>query len=222
MHSWVTETRKLSEIRQKLALTAQSADAQQDELRALSQSVIAGDAKALQAFLTLLVPHLLRVSRRVLGALHPFVEHVPHDAAYTVVGQLASYRGEGTLLSYSRRVALLTAMNMRRRDQAQKRARLREGTDAEGVLADDPDPEQRAASASLAPLLRQMLDTLPEPLAEAFGLNVMLGYTVQEIAAISSAPVETVRSRLRLAKQRLRSRALEHPVLRDLVGPGHE
>ena len=197
-------------------------DAPRDELAELASAVIAGDARALRAFLNALVPHLLRVSRRVLGAAHPFVEDVAHDAAYTVVGQLAEYRGEGTLLSYSRRVALLTAMNMRRRDQAQKRARLREGTDAENVLADDPDPEQRAASASLAPLLRQMLDTLPEPLAEAFGLNVMLGYTVQEIAALSSAPVETVRSRLRLAKQRLRARALEHPALRDLVGANHD
>ena len=212
----------MSETRQKLGLVPERADAQRDELRELSQAVIAGDARALRAFLTLLVPHLLRVSRRVLGAAHPFVEDVAHDAAYTVVGQLAEYRGEGTLLSYSRRVALLTAMNMRRRDQAQKRARLREGTDAEGVLANDPDPEQQAASASLAPLLREMLDTLPEPLAEAFGLNVMLGYTVQEIAAISSAPVETVRSRVRLAKQRLRSRALEHPALRDLVGSNHD
>ena len=212
----------MSEAGQKQALAPTGDSPPRDELAELSRAVITGDARALRAFLTTLVPHLLRVSKRVLGASHPFVEDVAHDAAYTVVGQLAEYRGEGTLLSFSRRVALLTAMNMRRRDQAQKRARLREGTDAEGVLAEDPDPEQRAASASLAPLLRQMLDTLPEPLAEAFGLNVMLGYTVQEIAALSGAPVETVRSRLRLAKQRLRSRALEHPVFRDLVRPDHD
>jgi RNA polymerase sigma-70 factor (ECF subfamily) len=59
------------------------------------------------------------------------------------------------------------------------------------------------------------LDELPEPQAEAFALNVILGYTIAEIAELSSAPVETVRSRLRLAKQALRARALAHPRLRD-------
>lgn len=193
-------------------------DTPNDELASLAQAVTAGDAAALRRFFAILVPHLLRVSKRVLGSAHPFVEDVAHEAAYTVVSQLAEYRGEGTVLGFSRRVALLTAMNMRRRDQAQKRARIREGVDADALVSGEPDPEEQAASAALAPLVRSMLDDLPEPLAEAFGLNVLLGYTVQEIAESSSVPVETVRSRLRLAKQRLRARALEHPVLRGLAG----
>ena len=193
-------------------------DTPNDELASLAQAVTAGDAAALRRFFSVIVPHLLRVSKRVLGSSHPFVEDVTHEAAYTVVSQLAEYRGEGTVLGFSRRVALLTAMNMRRRDRAQKRARVREGVDADGVISEGRDPEEQAASAALAPLLRNLLDELPEALAEAFGLNVLLGYTVQEIAESSRVPVETVRSRLRLAKQRLRVRALEHPVLSGLSG----
>ena len=192
-------------------------DTPKDELAELARAVTAGDAAALRRFFTIIVPHLLRVSKRVLGSTHPFVEDVAHEAAYTVVSQLAEYRGEGTVLSFSRRVALLTAMNMRRRDHAQKRARVREGVDAESLAGDERDPEEQAASAALAPLLRSMLDDLPDSLAEAFGLNVLLGYTVLEIATLSSVPVETVRSRVRLAKQKLRARALAHPVLRNLA-----
>jgi RNA polymerase sigma-70 factor (ECF subfamily) len=162
------------------------------------------------------------VSKRVLGASHPFVEDVAHDAAYTVVSQLADYRGEGTILNYSRRVALLTAMNMRRHDSAQKRKSVRDGVDADAIVAEALDPEEQAASAAIVPLVREMLDTLPEPLAEALGLNVMLGYTVAEIAEISGAPVETIRSRLRLAKGKLRNRALQNPILSDMVSSSHE
>jgi RNA polymerase sigma-70 factor (ECF subfamily) len=45
----------------------------------------------------------------------------------------------------------------------------------------------------------------------------MLGYTVQEVADLSGAPLETVRSRLRLAKQALRRRVLGHPLLREVA-----
>jgi RNA polymerase sigma-70 factor (ECF subfamily) len=194
-----------------------SPDEAQDELAALVRAVNAGDSAALQTFFVSIVPHLLRVSRRVLGSSHPFVEDVAHEAAYTVVRQLPEYRGEGTVLGFSRRVALLTAMNMRRRDSAQKRARVRDAADADELATEARDPEEQAAGAAVVPLVRGLLDDLPEALAEAFGLNVLLGYTVQEIAQASRVPVETVRSRLRLAKQQLRARALAHPVLRDLA-----
>ena len=49
------------------------------------------------------------------------------------------------------------------------------------------------------------------PHAEALALHVVLGYTVVEIAQAASLPVETVRSRLRLAKQALRKRVLSNP-----------
>ncbi len=190
-------------------------DGPRDELAELASAVQRGDAQAMRTFLATIVPHLLRVARRVLGPSHPFVEDVAHDAAYAVITQLPEFRGEGTILNFSRRVAVLTAMNMRRRDAAQKRARARDPRDPDTIETDHPDPERSAASGALVPILRELLDELPEPLAEAFALNVILGYTVQEIAELAPAPVETIRSRLRLAKQRLKERALAHPGLRD-------
>ena len=192
-----------------------AADGPRDELAELAKAVERGDAAALRTFLATIIPHLLRVARRVLGPSHPFVEDVAHDAAYAVVQQLPQFRGEGSVLNFARRVAVLTAMNMRRSDAAQKRARLRDSADPDTFQAQNADPEQNAVSGSLLPIIRDMLDELPEALAETFALNVIFGYTVAEIAELAGAPLETVRSRLRLAKQALKSRALAHPLLRD-------
>ncbi len=209
--------RLLSERRSKQATTA--AEGPRDELAELAKVAVRGDAAALRTFLATIMPHLLRVTRRVLGPSHPFVEDVAHDAAYAVVQQLPQFRGESSVLNFARRVAVLTAMNVRRRDAAQKRARLRDSADPDTFQAEMANPEQRAASDALLPVIRELLDELPEAQAEAFALNVILGYTIAEIAELSRAPVETVRSRLRLAKQALRIRALAHPQLRDALEP---
>lgn len=189
--------------------------APRDELAELGRRVTGGDTAALRTFLSTVVPHLLRVARRVLGQQHPDVEDVAYEAAYAVVQGLPSFRGQGTLLHFACRVGVLTAMNARRRDAAQKRARIGPDCDPDSVEALAPDPEALAAQGALVPLVRELLETLPEPLAEALALHSVLGYTVQEVAEQSGVPLETVRSRLRLAKQALRRRALEHPQLRE-------
>ena len=188
-----------------------------DELESLVPRVMAGDAGALRSLLRQLVPHLLRVSRRVLGSEHPFVEDVAHDAAYTVIGQLAQYRGEGTLLNFARGIAVHTAMNMRRRDRAQKRTSVRDAVDTDAFETQTLDPEATLLQTAVLPAVREVLDELPEVLAEALVLNLLLGHTVVEIAEIAGAPIETVRSRLRLAKDRFKTHAERHPVLREMV-----
>jgi RNA polymerase sigma factor (sigma-70 family) len=199
--------------------TPSATEAPSDELALLAKVVERGDRAALKAFLSAIIPHLLRVARRVLGPSHPFVEDVAHDAAYAVVEQLPQFRGESSLLNFARRVAVLTAMNMRRRDAAQKRARLRDSADPDTLEAELENPEQRAQSGALLPVIRELMDELPEAQAEAFALNVILGYTTAEIAELARVPLETVRSRLRLAKLALKTRALAHPLLRDAAEP---
>lgn len=192
-------------------------EGKRDELAELGRAVSSGDQAALRTFLASIVPPLLRVARRVLGPGHPDIEDVAYEAAYAVVHGLPRFRGEGTVLHFACRVAVLSSMNVRRRDAAQKRARARQACDVDSVEAGEPDPEQLAVSGALVAIVRELLDTLPPPLAEALALHNMLGYTVSEVAELSGAPVETVRSRLRLAKQALRRRVLGHPQLREVV-----
>jgi RNA polymerase sigma factor (sigma-70 family) len=197
--------------------TAEGLSPQHDELRVVADAVIRGDAVALRTFLTEMVPQLLRVVRRVLGAGHSDLEDITYEAAYATVESLAQFRGEGSVRHFACRIAVLTAMNVRRREATQKRARQREVADPEELRSEAPSPEVNAENAALAPIVRELMLTLSEPLAEALSLHVILGYTVAEIAASSGVGVETVRSRLRLAKQALRKRALGNPSLREAL-----
>jgi RNA polymerase sigma factor (sigma-70 family) len=65
-------------------------------------------------------------------------------------------------------------------------------------------------------LLRELLEDLPEEQAEALTLRVVMGWSLDEVARASGAPVNTVRSRVRLAKEALRARIAAHPALAEL------
>jgi DNA-directed RNA polymerase specialized sigma24 family protein len=66
-------------------------------------------------------------------------------------------------------------------------------------------------------LARELCDALPPVQAEALALHCVLGYTMNEVASICGAPLETVRSRLRTARSALVARALADPRFRELV-----
>ena len=65
-------------------------------------------------------------------------------------------------------------------------------------------------------LLRELLEELPEEQAEALTLRVIMGWSLEEVASASGAPVNTVRSRVRLAKEALRARIEAKPALAEL------
>jgi DNA-directed RNA polymerase specialized sigma24 family protein len=131
-----------------------------DELRELAAAVLRRDAAALRTFLTEIVPDLVRVVRRVLGASHPDVEDTAYEAAYGVVEALGRFRGEGTIRHLACRVAVLTAMNVRRREAAMKRDRERADTDIERVQEDAPNPEEPGRGARSRSNARQPRDEL--------------------------------------------------------------
>jgi RNA polymerase sigma-70 factor (ECF subfamily) len=191
--------------------------ARHDELLELAQAVVRGEQAALRTFLATIVPQLLRVVRRVLGATHPDLEDVSYEAAYAVLEGLPRFRGEGSVKHFACRVAVLTAMNVRRRDGAGKRKEPGTVVELERVSSDAPGPEQSALDAALTPIVRDLVATLSEPLAEALTLHVILGYTVGEISETCGVSGETVRSRLRLAKQALRKRVLGNPKLKEAL-----
>ena len=68
-------------------------------------------------------------------------------------------------------------------------------------------------SARRKALLRTLLDELPDVQAETLALRIVLGHSLAEVAEATDAPVNTVRSRLRLATEALRKRIEEDPLL---------
>ncbi len=76
--------------------------------------------------------------------------------------------------------------------------------DFERVLATD-DPWREVSQVMQRETLQQALSTLPEAQRQAVQMAYFDGYTQQEIATAMAVPVGTVKGRLRLAMQRLRS-----------------
>ena len=97
-----------------------------DELADLAAAAWGGHPRAVRTFLSVVAPHLLRVVRRILGAAHPDIDDVTQEALFQVMGSLGRYRGESSVLRFCSRVAVLTAMNARRRETASKRPGRRE------------------------------------------------------------------------------------------------
>jgi len=202
-----------------LRLVGSPREVKTDPLLELARSVIDGDRRALRTFLVTVTPHLLRVVRKVLGANHADVDDIAQEAAYAVIEALPRHRGECSVLHFACRVAVLTAMNARRREATRKRASKREvGAEIELFPSETVAPEDAAIARVRAQAVRELMDTLPAEQAEVLAMHVVLGYTVREIADASRTPLETLRSRLRLAKQALRERIAADPELGKIVG----
>ena len=89
--------------------------------------------------------------------------------------------------------------------------------------AADPDqatPEEALARSREAQVLREVIETLPEPFRETLVLREMEELSYKEIAVITSAPIGTVMSRLARARQMLCDILLPDPAASGLASRG--
>ena len=189
-----------------------------DPLWHLASAARSGDERAQRTLLVAIGPAMLRVVRGVLGSTHPDVEDTLQESMVGLHFALSGFRGECTTLHFACRVAIQTAMNARRR--AGYRAHHTPSHDPEelaDLARDDRSPSDLALANERRESLRQLIEELPEPQAEVLALHAVLGYTVEETAAVTAAPVNTVRSRLRNALAKLRDRVREHRDVFDSV-----
>ena len=189
-----------------------------DRLAVLARTAAAGNAAALRTLVASVTPALLRAVRGVLGARHPDVEDVVQEAALAIVQALPGFRFESTVLHFSCRVAVFTALAARRRFKVRG-----EGLHDELSAVDELEvggaerPDDHLAAARRRVLLRELCADLPDAQAEALILHVVLGFTIEEVADAAEVPANTVRSRLRLCKDALRTRIASDARLQELL-----
>lgn len=191
-----------------------------DPLAELARQAAAGDHAAANALLTKILPAMLRVARQILGPQHAEVNDVTQEGACGLLLALPRFRGECTVVHFACRVAMLVAMNVRRREMShhRKTETLSELADVYPVAALPPTPEDRLLGERAAGAIRELLGSLPEAQAEVLGLHHVVGLTMPEIAAVTRAPLETVRSRLRLGRHAVRQRVLKDQRLLEVIG----
>lgn len=207
----------LVEVRSDANASPSSEPAPSDELLAIARAAAQGDSEAAATLLLQLGGGMLRVVRRVYGANHPDLDDITQEATIAVLAALPYFRGESSVTHFAYRVTLLTALGALRKTRAQMRKAQEEAT----PLVDVPDPLEspysNAVSHRRRELVRELLNELSEPVAQALGLHFMLGQPVEEIAEALGVSPHTVWSRLRLGKQALRRKLQRNADLRELL-----
>jgi len=165
------------------------------------RAAIEGDERATRELLTEILPRVRNLVRYLVRGDEE-VDDIAQDALVAVLEDLPGYRGEGRFEAWiDRIVARLTITRLRKR-----RTNWRRNTPynsdlmlASGGAAADEYLHRRE--------MMQALDELPLEQRHVLVLHHALDLTVPEMAEELDIPVETVRSRLRLARTRLRSTA---------------
>jgi len=165
-------------------------------------AAVHGDRRAAERLLTDLVPRVRNLVRYLVRG-DDDTDDISQEALVAILRGLGSYRAEGTLQSWADRIvvrATFAFIRKRRSEPASGRATLR---DVDGmaltVLPDEYLTRRRAVA---------VLDELPQEQRHALVLHHVLEMSVPEIAVQLSVPAETVRSRLRLGRSRLREKEI--------------
>lgn len=173
----------------------------------------ADSTRATPALLERLAPEMLRVCRGIVGVAD--AEDAAQESLIRLVRALPSFRGEGSLRGFALRIAIRTAMRQLSRrkpsaDPIEDEAEL-------GAARSGMEPEGGYLLARRRAYVRELLDQLPPEQAETLALRFMLGHSLKEIGELTQTPVNTVRSRMRLARTALRKRIESDPRHRELL-----
>jgi len=179
---------------------------------ALANRAAKGDVQATQELLEMLAPRIAAVVNVVLGRGNPDADDVVQQSMIAFVQALPSFRGECQPQRFASRIAARTAVASRRRTRS-RFARHDDLVEVDSLYA----PADDAFADKRRQLVRSLLEALPEEQAESLTLRVLLGWTLEEISTTMGVPINTVRSRMRLAKEALRKRIEAEPSLREIL-----
>jgi RNA polymerase sigma-70 factor (ECF subfamily) len=114
-------------------------------------------------------------------------------------------RSRGSFSSWLMAMVHHKAVDAVRREESQRR---RQGLAEDDLALQEPlssrDVEDEAWSRSVAERVRSALGDLPEAQREALTLAYYGGYTQREVAALTGAPLGTVKTRMLAGMRRLR------------------
>jgi len=184
-----------------------------DPYASLAAAAQQGDREALGQLLRVLAPRLRGAARALFGGDHPDLDDVVQDALIAVVKALPAFAGRSTVIHYAYRITVRVCLAGKRKSR-ERFARYEPTADLEH-LTDDGRADLLTSERRDA--VRSLLDTLPDNQAETMAMRVCLGMSLAEVGAATDTPVNTVRSRLRLAREALRRRIEADPELSDLL-----
>lgn len=159
-----------------------------------------GDASAFEQLYrrhrTPLYRYIVRLTRR-----HTDADEVFQDVWMAVIKTCERYEPSARFVTF-----LFAIAHRRVADLARRAGRYPETEIPENAPDQSADPQALAESAALGAALQAAVSQLPLAQREVFLLRAEGDLTVQEIAHVTGASYETVRSRLKYANQSLRQK----------------
>ncbi|MDQ4079433.1 MAG: sigma-70 family RNA polymerase sigma factor [Gemmatimonadota bacterium] len=158
--------------------------------------VLAGDRAAARALYDAHAPRVFRLVYRLAGD-EELARDFTQDTFVRAFEHLGRFRGEAALSTWLHRIAVSTTLNGMRRLK-----RFRRETDLDEAQwlaagADESEPDLRTR-------LTAAIDGLPEMYRVTLVMHDIEGYTHAEIAATLGVPEGTSKTRLHIARVRLR------------------
>jgi RNA polymerase sigma-70 factor (ECF subfamily) len=166
-----------------------------------------GDVRATRGLLLEVAPVVRRTCTGVMRGAHADLEDTIQESLVLLLRALPSYRFDGSVLHYARRIAFRASLYHRRRS-CRWRDRFRLTGDVDESLCSTRPFAEDASTQEYRELTR-VLHKLPPEQAEALMLRVVHDLSMNEIATLCDVPLNTVKTRLRRGKTALR-RHLQH------------
>ena len=169
-----------------------------------------------------------RYSRPLFGYLYRCLgqsdkaEDVFQEVFYEVIRARKRYRTEFKFASWLFRIGRNRAVDRLRRNGLRRMQSLdnplnpqeeKGESEVSMVAAADPNPEAVARGLELDRALEAALASLPPEQSEVFWLKEKSGLTLAEIADMTGVSVNTVKSRLRYALEKIREHLLQQGFL---------
>jgi len=137
---------------------------------------------------------------RALGVHEACLDDALQDVFLIVFRKLPSFVPEAQLSTWIYAITYRVAQNYRRRTVRTTHAQL-----SEAELCPGQDPESRVARAQAAQFVRSFCDALSEKKRDVFVLCVLEERSAPEVASTLGVKLDTVYSRLRLARNAFRA-----------------
>ena len=175
-------------------------DAEWSRLAALAAQ---GNQRALEQLCRKLLPRVRNLVRYLVRGERD-VDDRSQEAMLLILRGIATYRGEGAFRSWCDRIVARSVFSALSRQKRQLSAEAL----PEGGSREPEAPEERGGTSYIERRrLVAQLDRLPLEQRAALVCHHVLGMTAKEVAVDHQVSLETVRSRLKLGRQRLRDLA---------------
>jgi len=143
------------------------------------------------------------------------IEDLTNSCLLAILENAGKFRGTGPLEAWAGQLTYRVLMRLLKRKRRSDRT-LTLVPEETGIATTNPEVE--AARRGIADRLARHIARLPEKRRETLVLRLAYGYSVSEVAALTDAPVNTVRDRIRVGLKELRQSIARDPASAELMG----